>query len=89
MKGKSGKGTGFVAKSIKYTNKYGEKRGFRFRYSTSKKMKSAKYKTTGLAKNVYTKTGLKKAKNIMYRFAITTMIQQIRKYTEHILKQNQ
>ena len=25
----------------------------------------------------------------MYRFAITTMIQQIRKYTEHILKQNQ
>lgn len=58
----SGKGTGFVAKSIKYTNKYGEKRGFRFRYSTSKKMKSAKYKTTGLAKNVYTKTGLKKGK---------------------------
>lgn len=52
-------------------------------------MKSAKYKTTGLAKNVYTKTGLKKARNIMYRFAITTMIQQIRKYTEHILKQNQ
>ena len=51
LKGKSGKGTGFVAKSIKYTNKYGEKRGFRFRYSTSKKMKSAKYKTTGLAKN--------------------------------------
>ena len=62
LKGKSGKGTGFVAKSIKYTNKYGEKRGFRFRYSTSKKMKSAKYKTTGLAKNVYTKTGLKKGK---------------------------
>ena len=25
----------------------------------------------------------------MYRFAITTMIQQIRKYMEHILKQNQ
>lgn len=62
MKGKSGKGTGFVAKSIKYTNKYGEKRGFRFRYSTSKKMKSAKYKTTGLVKNIYTKTGLKKGK---------------------------
>ena len=62
LKGKSGKGTGFVAKSIKYTNKYGEKRGFRFRYSTSKKMKSAKYKTTGLVKNVYTKTGLKKGK---------------------------
>ena len=62
LKGKSGKGTGFVAKSIKYTNKYGEKRGFRFRYSTSKKMKAAKYKTTGLAKNTYTKTGLKKGK---------------------------
>ena len=62
LKGKSGKGTGFVAKSIKYTNKYGEKRGFRFRYSTSKKMKSAKYKTTGLVKNIYTKTGLKKGK---------------------------
>ena len=58
LKGKSGKGTGFV----KYTNKYGEKRGFRFRYSTSKKMKAAKYKTTGLAKNTYTKTGLKKGK---------------------------
>ena len=43
-------------------------------------MKSAKYKTTGLAKNVYTKTGLKKkARNIMYRFAITTMIQQNQK----------
>ena len=55
MKGKSGKGTGFVANSIKYTNKYGEKRGFRFRYSTNKKMKAAKYKTTGLAKNVYPK----------------------------------
>ena len=27
-----------------------------------RKMKSAKYKTTGLAKNVYTKTGLKKGK---------------------------
>ena len=62
LKGKSGKGTGFVAKSIKYTNKYGEKRGFRFRYSTNKKMKAAKYKTTGLAKNTYTKTGLKKGK---------------------------
>ena len=63
MKGKSGKGTGFVAKIYhNISNKYGEKRGFRFRYSTSKKMKSAKYKTTGLVKNVYTKTGLKKGK---------------------------
>ncbi len=89
LKGKSGKGTGFVAKSIKYTNKYGEKRGFRFRYSTSKKMKAAKYKTTGLAKNTYTKTGLKKVRSIMYRFAITIMILQTRRYMEHIQKLNQ
>lgn len=89
VRSKAGKGVGFVARSTQSVNKYGEKRGFRFRYSTSKKMKSAKYKTTGLAKNVYTKTGLKKARNTMYRFAITTMIQQIRKYTEHILMRSQ
>ena len=59
---KAGKGEGFVERTKKSVNKNGEKRGFRFRYSTSKKMKSAKYKTTGLAKNVYTKTGLKKGK---------------------------
>mgnify|MGYP002598161832 CR=1 FL=1 len=62
VRSKAGKGVGFVARSTQSVNKYGEKRGFRFRYSTSKKMKSAKYKTTGLAKNVYTKTGLKKGK---------------------------
>lgn len=62
VKGKSGKGVGFVATSNKYTKKDGSRRGFRFRYSTSKNMKNAKYKTTGLAKNVYTKTGLKKGK---------------------------
>lgn len=62
VKGKSGAGVGFVASSEKYTKKDGSKRGFRFRYSTSKSMKNAKYKTTGLAKNVYTKTKLKKGK---------------------------
>ena len=62
VRSKAGKGVGFVARSTQSVNKYGEKRGFRFRYSTSKKMKSAKYKTTGLVKNVYTKTGLKKGK---------------------------
>ena len=62
VRSKAEKGVGFVARSTQSVNKYGEKRGFRFRYSTSKKMKSAKYKTTGLAKNVYTKTGLKKGK---------------------------
>lgn len=62
VKGKSGKGIGFAAVSEKYTKKDGSRRGFRFRYSTRKSMKNAKYKTTGLAKNTYTKTGLKKGK---------------------------
>ena len=62
VKGKSGTGVGFVATSAKNTKSNGSRRGFRFRYATNSKMKSATYKTTGLAKNVYTKTGLKKNK---------------------------
>ena len=38
VRSKAGKGVGFVARSTQSVNKYGEKRGFRFRYSTSKKM---------------------------------------------------
>lgn len=60
VKGKSGKGVGFVATSKAYTKADGSRRGFRFRYSRSSSMKKATYKTTGLAKNVYTKTGLTK-----------------------------
>ena len=62
VEGKSGSGIGFVATSAKAIKKDGSERGFRFRYATNANMKSAKYKTTGLAKNVYTKTGLKKGK---------------------------
>lgn len=60
VKGKSGKGVGFTAKSKTYTKADGTRRGFRFRYSRSSSMKKATYKTTGLGKNTYTKTGLKK-----------------------------
>lgn len=60
VKGKSGKGVGFTAKSKTYTKADGTRRAFRFRYSRSSSMKNAAYKTTGLGKNVYTKTGLKK-----------------------------
>ncbi|MBS7008031.1 X2-like carbohydrate binding domain-containing protein [Anaerostipes sp.] len=60
VKGKSGKGVGFVATSKTSTKADGSKRAFRFRYSRSSSMKKATYKTTGLGKNVYTKTGLKK-----------------------------
>lgn len=61
VKGKSGKGVGFIAKSKAYTKADGSRRAFRFRYSRSSSMKKATYKTTGLGKNVYTKTGLKKS----------------------------
>lgn len=61
VKGKSGKGVGFTAKSKAYTKTDGSRRAFRFRYSRSSSMKKATYKTTGLGKNVYTKTGLKKS----------------------------
>lgn len=60
VKGKSGKGVGFTAKSKTYTKADGTRRGFRFRYFRSSSMKKATYKTTGLGKNTYTKTGLKK-----------------------------
>ena len=60
VKGKSGKGVGFIAKSKTYTKADGTRRAFRFRYSRSSSMKKATYKTTGLGKNTYTKTGLKK-----------------------------
>lgn len=60
VKGKSGKGVGFVATSQKYTKTDGSRRGFTYRYATNSKMKNAKTNTTGIAKNVYTKTGLKK-----------------------------
>ena len=62
VKGKYGNGVGFVATSAKYTRKDGSRRGFRFRYAVNSNMKYAKYKTTGLTKNVYTKLGLKKGK---------------------------
>lgn len=62
LKGMKGSGTGFIAASSKYTSKNGNVRGFRYRYATNSKMKKAKYKTTGLAKNVYTKKSLKKGK---------------------------
>lgn len=61
VKGKSGKGVGFIAKSKTYTKADGTRRAFRFRYSRSSSMKKATYKTTGLGKNTYTKTGLKKS----------------------------
>lgn len=62
VKGKNGKGVGLVATSAQYTKKDGSRRGFRFRYAEDSKMKHAKYETTGLTKNVYTKLGLKKGK---------------------------
>lgn len=62
VKGKYGNGVGFVATSAKYTRKDGSRRGFRFRYSVNSNMKYAKYKTTGLTKNTYTKTGLTRGK---------------------------
>ncbi|MGN0418745.1 choice-of-anchor I family protein [Anaerostipes faecalis] len=62
VKGKYGKGTGFEATSRKYTKEDGSRRGFRFCYAVNSKMKYAKYKTTGLTKNTYTKTGLTRGK---------------------------
>jgi|GEM_PF-813615 len=75
--GKKGKGVGFVATSRQYTKKDGSRRGFTFRYSTSKSMKNATTVTTGLTKNIYTKTGLKKGKTyyvqVRYYYYDSTM----------------
>lgn len=67
VKGKSGKGIGFIATSRAYTKADGSRRGFRFRYSPYSSMKYSNYKTTGLAKNVYTQTGLSKNRRYYVR----------------------
>jgi|GEM_PF-416005 len=75
--GKKGKGVGFTATSRKYTRKNVGRRGFVFRYSTSKSMKNARVVKTGLEKNIYTKTGLKKGKTyyvqVRYYYLDSTM----------------
>jgi|GEM_PF-371037 len=52
----------FTSTSQLYTLSDGSRRGFQFRYSTKKSMANATTKITGLAKNTYTKSGLKKGK---------------------------
>ena len=53
VRSKAGKGVGFVARSTQSVNKYGEKRGFRFRYSTSKKDEICKIQNNRFSEKMF------------------------------------